>query len=405
MKQAWKAAVLAGLLALALVGCGRDGTAPQSIESSPANTAETDSPAGGSSLPSDAAELTSEDIFGETVQNLLLYASNRILIIKTDGVTLYDVSSKEVAAQRDGEIYGQMQWYAIEDGFCSIGQDACVFYDSQLQETGRVDMETLTEGVDFSGLGVGDQVSYVDLAIWAISADGGQIAYTDILTQTLYLYDRSSGIRQTLLSCSDGSDQENQGISGVSALYFDTERGQLILLCSSSSVSDAAVTSWATVGLDGTGLENHLLVDFDSERESAGFAQSILLIKGSAFSSAATVCVVDVASEEAQVFSLESVGERDCLQALSQTGSYFASAESHTTDNGFTIRIYRTSDGSLVAEQDIFCEDETLLSRAPQIFVLDDLTTAFVKLGGFYGLDLETDETVWFPSQVVRFTW
>jgi hypothetical protein len=69
------------------------------------------------------------------------------------------------------------------------------------------------------------------------------------------------------------------------------------------------------------------------------------------------------------------------------------------------VRIYRTSDGGLVAKENIVCSEDAQMHESPVITIMDENQTFFVKIGGFIEENMTTRENILVSSQVLQFSW
>jgi hypothetical protein len=327
----------------------------------------------------------------DNVLDVCYGTSNQLLMVKTDGVVLYDTASGTVLAEHDSESDSKMTWHRISSGFCAIGTEntgiSCDFYDENLEKINEIALDSITSDPIFT--------------VWAVSEDGTQIACSDLSEEKLSLYNCSTGETQLLLDYSEGT------ITDITSIYFDNSNHQLLLLCEIITDKSAnSVTVWATIGLDGKNLTTHFLQNFTAgSNESTWFANGILFVSESNFSNTGTVCVIDINSGKETVYPLESKTERNRRQFLSRDGAYFATAEDNKQNNGFIVRIYRTSDGGLVAKENIVCSEDAQMHESPVITIMDENQTFFVKIGGFIEENMTTRENILVSSQVLQFSW
>lgn len=142
--------------------------------------------------------------------------------------------------------------------------------------------------------------------------------------------------------------------------------------------------SYGTVNTDGSNLEIHIPQGFHAG-ELTGATESFVLI-GQDMRAASGQLLLHPFGENEKTIKLSTAREGD-MSYFSENGEYFA-----TSVNGemLTVRIYEMATGSLLAETSISPEDKALISRVPDVRILEGLRTAIVIYGQHVDTQIET---------------
>lgn len=319
------------------------------------------------------------------VKNVYYGGGPKVLVTTSNTLYLYDLSQDAIAAEAEiipGErSYRNEHYKPIKNGFVGILLDlnrpdaggalqggerapnvTCVFYDLQLNRTAEINvLDALAAVMSEDDQRFGIQ----ELRVVDVSDDGSKIAVGSI--SSLYLYDIENKTGQQIVPESKNMIPGDVCFAGNSRIAF----GGAYL----PSGAPESAYSYGSVNTDGSGLQIHVPQDFRAG-ELPGATGSFVLI-GQDMRAASGQLLLHPFGEKEKTIMLSTAKEGD-MAYLSEDGTYFA-----TSVNGekLTVRIYEVATGSLLAEASISAEDEALISRVPDVRILDSLRTAIVIYG------------------------
>lgn len=418
MKKQMKYLVLFSVMLLCLLaGCQSSGQQNTSDGSGPSETenslnvippAGSENPPVSSAIPPETTDPTTEQTIGAEpiavedllnstdIQKIYYGPAGTLLVHTSDTLYWYDLSSGRALAQRPKDNWLAVEYYSVEDGFCAVGMFAsdestegfssgtattiCIFYDTTLQETGRISLNDLGDGAD-----------YIKCA--AVSNDGSTIAYCTL--DKLYCYDCATETVRLVLDFSRDQIEINKGLSAISTLALSPDGNKILFRGSTYSLPIAidqhTYLTYGCISLDGSGLQNLSFQNFEAG-SMAGSAGGYLFFEESMTSASGKIAVVNSDDMKQQVYSLSTASEGVSGLFYSQDGNYYATVKSGTGQ--WLIRIYSRETGELVTTQTIEETNGEYFYRAPAIYMLDGLHICIVKLGGFNDI----------PSKVVAFS-
>ena len=317
--------------------------------------------------------LASPEAMDSAVRSLWYGEGGTVLVRRSDGLCLVDMSSGEILAEGPDPGLKSVTFHPIAGGFCAVGEaeenggtaaltpdgsgatgTVCVFLDSSLSELDRFSL---------SAVAGGDK----NIMCAAVSPDGRYAAFS-VMNDGIYLYDRETRKVTLPLDFRGGSDG-NGGVTMATGLWFSEDSSKLIF-------SDN--THFGSVGLDGEGLACAGFDGFDPQGP-VGYAGGKMLFNESFFTASGAMAVADVDSLAYAVYT-HSAPEGAGDLFVSRDGEYFATA---AFDGSLTVRVYGTRDDSLRLEYTVTDENEDAFDAAPGILILDDLKLCVVKTGGF----------------------
>lgn len=379
------------VLSLLFSGCslitGESNTnSPASIESQSSQMGDTSASAPAQST--DVSQIDLSKIQGK-IKNLH-YAGDSRLFVLTDELYLYDLNSGAVTAQTSKELGNDARYEVFGDGFAAVGNKIsnsssdeslgimatdetaynyyCIFYDKNLNKISEL---------DFTKLLSQDEDIFSTESI-AFSSDGSSIAYETL--KGLYLYDVQSDKKITLVDLTaDGS--EHSGIQGFEQIGFTNGDKSIAFKAQSLDVppveTEPSFDTFGVVNIDGSGLSNKTM-DGYAAKELTVYESEALLAQDFKTASG-QMMVMNTADGKTSIYDLKEKSEGGNIYG-SDGGCYFASSTG--TESGWTIRIYDTRTGKMVAEQSVSNDGEPLYGqRDPIMRVLDDAKTCIVLLG------------------------
>lgn len=144
-----------------------------------------------------------------------------------------------------------------------------------------------------------------------------------------------------------------------------------------------SIYSYGTVNTNGNDLKIHTPQDFHAGK-LPGATDSFVLI-GQDMRAASGQLLFHAADGEARTIKLATFREGD-IAYLSENGAYFATA---VVGEKLAIRIYDVATGGLLTETSISEQDVTLISRVPDVRILDNLRAAVVIYGQHVDTQIE----------------
>jgi hypothetical protein len=311
------------------------------------------------------------------------------MLIFADQITLYDLAAGKTAATASKEALNGVHCWTLDNGYAIAGkkdpqgankssgfsaggsgpQFCVIFYDASLKNRSELDLSKL----------LGDKESLMDTGSIAVSPDGNRIAYATMTG--LYLYDRQTDMRTTLIDLTPENNKARSGISTIEQVGF-TNGGKSVAFKAQSFDVPAVIDkpSFDTIGTintDGTGLSNRRIDGYPIKELSA--YTSRLLVAEDFTTADGRVMVMDSKSEDKKIYDLTDKKEGGNICG-SDSGRYFAS--SVATKTGWIVRIYDAETGKLVKEQSISNDGQELYgTNDPAVCVSDETRTCFVLLG------------------------
>ena len=319
------------------------------------------------------------------IKNVYYGGGTNVLVTTADTLYLYDLSRDAIAAQTETtpseRTYREEHYKPIQNGFVGLLLDlnrqgngdglqgggsapgvTCVFYDAELNKIQEINVLEALSGVmseDDQRFGINE------LRVIDVSDDGSKIAVGGM--STLYVYDRETKTGRQIVPASENMIPSDVRFASNSRIAF----GGAYL----PAGAPESIYSYGMVSTDGSGLEIHIPQDFRAG-ELPGATDSFVLI-GQDMRAASGQLLLHPADGEARTIKLATSREGD-MAYLSEGGAYFATA---VNGEKLAIRIYEMETGSLLAETSIAEEDAALISRMPDVRILDSLRTAVVIYG------------------------
>lgn len=327
---------------------------------------------------------TTENIPG-AIKNVYYGGGTNVLITTADSLYLYDLSQDAIAAQAQTasseRSYREEHYKPIQNGFVGLLLDlnrpgnesglqsggsapnvTCVFYDAALNKIQEIHVLEALSGAmseDDRRFGISE------LRVIDVSDDGSKIAVGGM--STLYVYDRETKTGSQIIPASENMMPSDVRFADNSRIVFG---GAYLPVGAPESIY-----SYGTVNTNGSDLKIYIPQDFRAG-ELPGVTGSFALI-GQDMRATSGQLLLHPADGEARTIKLATSGEGD-IAYLSEDGTYFATA---VVGEKLAIRIYDVATGSLLDETLIAEEDTTLISRMPDVRILDSLRTAVVIYG------------------------
>lgn len=363
------AMIVLSLICALLGGCSHSQTNMASAVESAASVSSSNTGSVGIEETPPVQTLLSSEVFDETVTNLYSVSADTLLVIKPEELVLYNTQTETVLAQQSIREDDHFDWHVFKSGLCGIktiyegnkvAGNYAVFWDQNLTETRQIDLDTLT--------------SDAEMFQWVIAADGTQLVWADVFENKLYLYNCATETKTELLDYNDQNAQNNQGITGISQVFFDEDGNRLIFLANSNSQDgdDNGVVTWGTLNLDGSELSNHYFNEFTAGGEAL-FQNGFLLCKEDPFTSVGNICILEVNIGLENIYPLKNIKEKEHLSYFSQGGNYYATLFTEKDDT-VEVRLYAAQDGTLIGEYPVE-------SDSAVVCILDSLNTLYIKSG------------------------
>lgn len=318
------------------------------------------------------------------LKNIYYYDKNKVLIV-SDKLYLYDLATGTVLYETQKTEFELEGYYPIDGGFVAVGMlfesagsglsmrsgmngMTCIFYDSKLNETNRISLNTL--------LGKNEYTSLSPQTV-AISKDGTKLTFaTD---RGLYLYDIKNKKKTTLVNLSDNNAAKRFGLVGFDALAFVSDGNKITFKSQSFDVpAKEGKPSFDTCGsvlIDGSSLtvsrpSDYTVKEMTAYNSFVFFAEDFTVPSGK-------LMIFDVSTGNSKILKTKTTKESGDLFG-SDNGAYFAT--SSISKKTITVRVYDTKDGSIIFEKAIETEEQYAW-RTPKIGVIDDLRTLIILLG------------------------
>lgn len=385
-----KAILSIGLcMILLLSACAQKSNIPsESASTSPTDqTSGLPQPGEKTSAPVDVGQVDWSKVQGKI--NGIYPAGGSEVLIFADEITLYDLAAGKTVATASKEALSGVRCWILDNGFAIAGEKKdqgagnssgfaaggsgprfrVIFYDASLKNRSELDLSKL----------LGDKDFLPDTNAIAVSSDGSRIAYATM--RGLYLYDRQSDQRTTLIDLTQEDNKARSGISTIEQVGFTNDDKSIAFKAQSFDVPAVAdkpsFDTAGTISTDGTGLTNRK-IDGYAVKELSAYASRMLVAED--FTTAdGRVMVMDSKSHDQNIYNLADKKEGGNICG-SDTGRYFAS--SVATKTGWTVRVYDTQTGKLVKEQSVSNDGQELYgANDPAVCLLDVTRTCFVLLG------------------------
>lgn len=376
-------------LLLLLSGCGQKSGMHSENASEPSAGQKRDLVQSGknTNVSADVKQVDWSKVQGK-IRGIYPAGSSKVLIF-ADQITLYDLAAGNAVATVSKEALNAVHCWTLNNGYVVVGENDAkgsgnssgsalgssgsrfhvIFYDASLKNRSEMDLSKL----------FGHKDSLISTQAITFSPDGNRIAYATMTG--LYLYERQSDKRTTLIDLTPRDNKSRSGISIVEQIGF-TNGGKSIAFKAQSfdvpEVTDKpSFDTIGTINTDGTGLKNQK-VDGYAVKELSAYAFRSLVAED--FKTAdGRVMVMDGKSRDKKIYNLTDKKEGGNIYG-SDTGSYFASSVSSKT--GWTVRVYDMATGKLVKEQNISNGGQELYGvNDPVLQVVDETRTCFVLLG------------------------
>ena len=396
MKKKLTKTTAAILMAACMTGCGAEHFAGQHLEGMKSEYAEAAYVLENVSQTRDVVapkqqeintHTLNKELFDEQGMSIWSGKNNTLLALKEDTLYLYDVSSAQIKAEAKTEHWNFVDFYPYKDGYCAIGQIRkgepvvdtesgagpqimevsednleCkgIFYDATLKETSRISLY--------------DVVENADMAAWSVSPDGALLGCFD-QWEGLSIYDLGSQKKRNLLK--PGNDGNCPELLTMDAIFFDEDNSHIVF-SGQTNQNGRTVASWGRIGIDGTGLVNHILQH--NFGMAAGYGDGKLLLGEDSIFFKGGMGFVDAETGKA-------VYKTDIKGALPMSGPFFSAdgtvfATAALDTNQMEVTVWRTEDFSPLYKEVIQDDREEMFYRAPQVCLFPDLGVCIVCMGG-----------------------
>lgn len=334
-----------------------------------------------------SAQALDAELFDDQGMQIWKGKGNTMLALKGDALYLYDMASAQVRAETKTENWDRIDFYSYRNGYCAIGNlmkgdpgadtgsggepmcieagggDAecvCIMYDDSLHEKNRILLDDISENAD------------VD--VWSVSPDGGALVYFD-LWEGLNRCDLQSRQKRNLLG--QGEAGGCPDLLSINAIFFEAD-GSQVVFSGQTDQNGSTAASWGRIGIDGTGLENHILqYQFGT---AAGYSGGRLLLGVDSISFEGGMGVVDTETG-AETYNTDIKGTTPVSGPFfSDDGTVFATAALDT--NQMEVSFWRTQDFSLIGREVIQDDREELFYRTPQVCLFPEFRACVVCMGG-----------------------
>ena len=329
----------------------------------------------------------------DAIKNVYYGGGPNVLVTTADTLYLYDLSRDAVAAQTEttpsARTYRAEYYKPIQNGFVGLLLDlnrqgngsgfqsggsapnvSCVFYDLELNKIQEINvLEALSDAMSEDDRRFGIH----ELSVIDVSDDGSKIVVGSM--SSLYVYDIETKTGSQIIPASENMIPGAVRFASNSRIAF----GGAYL----PAGAPESIYSYGTVNTDGSDLKIHMPQGFRAG-ELPGVTDSFVLI-GQDIRAASGQLLLHPTDGEARTIKLATSREGD-MAYLSEDGTYFATA---VNGEKLAIRIYEMETGSLLAETFIAEEDITLISRVPDVCILDSLRTAVVIYGQHVDTQIE----------------
>lgn len=394
MKKKLTKTAAAILAAACMTGCGAEHIAGQHLEGMKQEYAQAGNVLENVPQTRDVAAPKQQEITTQTLnkelfdgQGMSIWSGmdNTLLALKEDTLYLYDVPSAQIRAETKTEHWSFVDFYPYKDGYCAIGQimkgepaaEAGVgprivevsednleymgiFYDASLNEMSRISLFDVAENAD--------------VAVWSVSPDGAILGCFDPW-EGLNIYDIGSRKKWNLLKT--GNDGECPELLTMDAIFFDEDNSHIVF-SGQTNQNGKTAASWGRIGIDGTGLENHILQhNFGT---ATGYGDGKLLLGEDSIFFKGGMGFVDAETGKA-------VYKTDIKGALPMSGPFFSAdgtvfATAALDTNQMKVTVWRTEDFSPLYQEVIQDDREEMFYRAPQVCLFPDLGVCIVCMGG-----------------------
>lgn len=399
MKDKWIKTVSVLLVVSGMTACGMEQSAKQIAEGT--NTAQVDmndifnnvSQTGDVAVPQQqqAGEIQAlnRELFDGQSIRIWKGKGNILLVLKEDEdmLYLYDVASAQIRGETKTKNWQSADVYPYHGGYCVIGGitnedpdgDIAAGGEAQLIEVVRDSMEHWGVFYDDSlketrSILLNDIVENADIAVWSVSTDGTMLGCYD-LWEGLNIYDLKGEKIAELLG--KGKESKCPELLGVNAIFFDADNSQVIFT-GQTDQNGSSAASWGRSGIDGTGLENHILeCDLGA---ATGYGDGKLLLGEDSIFFQGGMGFVD--TETGKAVYHKEIGSALPVSGpfFSDDGTVFATAALDTYQ--LEVSIWRTEDFSLIHKDVIRDDREEMFYRSPQICLFPDLRACMVCMGG-----------------------
>ncbi|MFD0710805.1 transcriptional regulator [Paenibacillus sp. GCM10027626] len=314
------------------------------------------------------------------------------LIIGADRLYLFDTKSREMVADTERQPFHMERYWSTSDGYIAFGRRALnsesndtkgesmmmidekmkydiIFYDRSLQPLKTFDFGSL----------LGEDEEIISSSLVSFTKDGRTMIFATQSGLYRYQFDTKEKVRLIDLTAEDRSP--HAGLSSFDQLAFTNDDQAIAFKALSFDLDDKdnpnAVDTCGMLGADGKPLSNKTFDEFSCKEMTAFnnkllFAEDIVTAKG-------TVMVMDVPSGQTTFHQLTTAKESGVVTG-SDKGEYFATSLGE--EKGWTIRIYSTATGELVAEQFVDSGGEELyMANNPLVQVADETRTCVIVLG------------------------
>ncbi len=377
-------------LTLLLSGCAPKSGIPSEPTSTPPTNQTSDlSRSGADTVPHTEVQLVD---WSKVVQGKIMGmypAGGSKVLIFADQMTLYDLAAGKAVATTSKEALDMVRCQTLDSGYVIAGEATAknsggglglaggssgpqfrvIFYNASLKDRSELDLSKLLK----------DDEALISTEWLAFSSDGNRIAYATMTG--LYLYDRQSDKRTTLIDLTPEDNKARSGISVVEQVGFTNDGKSIAFKAQSFDVpaitGKPSFDTIGTINTDGSGLTNQK-VDGYSAKELSAYDSKLLLAED--FRTAdGRIMVRDIKNGGKKIYDLTDKKEGGNICG-SDTGHYFASSVSNKT--GWTVRVYDTETGKSVKEQSISNDGQKAYGiNDPIIRVLDGAKVCFVLLG------------------------
>ncbi len=302
----------------------------------------------------------------------MYYADENRALILADKLYLYDIGSGSVLYDTKKPDFDEEVCRATKDGYAVMGwifegNATCILYDSKLNKTSEVRLDTLP----------GKEERMVSAQAMAVSHSGTNIAFAT--NKGLYLYDTKKKSKTKLIDLADTDAKKRFGLVIIEQIAFVKDDGIIAFKSQSfdvpAVVGKSSFDTYGSIRVDGSGLSVNRSNDY-SVKEMTAYNSFVLWAEDFTVPSG-RLMVLDMNSGKSTLIKTKTKKESGNVFG-SDKGAYFATS---SIDKGkVTVRVYDTKTGSVLLEKVVTSESRYAI-REPQIHVFDKSKTCVVLLG------------------------
>ncbi len=293
---------------------------------------------------------------------------------------IYDVTTNSITATSDTDLpeFRDVAVHKISSGYALLGNTfssnqgtgmsttnqsgyVCYLYDKTLDVTRIISIPNF----------------YAGTSNITISPDGTNIYYFSFSTGSIVKLNIASGQTTTIIKFDDSILGNIVSIQSLTV----SEDGSKLIFIGQSMTATESVPCYGAISMDGNIITNKQYSGYQVSDEGVLGGNTFLLLEDSR-SYTGRLLMMDVNSYKETMLKLTSTNEANGRTVISENGKYFATGE--LKSNEYIIRVYQTSNGTLLNTTTLNDGNLEYFFRGSSIVICEETRFCTVSLGNWH---------------------